>query len=84
MHGGLSPESHTVLLCLLEKKLQFVQKKVCAWCRGKGGKRDCCTDMTTQSAAACAQVDLANKPQEFVELYHSIIPDKVCIGKVPC
>lgn len=40
------------------------------------------------SAAACApvfvsQVDLAKKPQEFVELYHSIIPDADVKERVP-
>ena len=36
----------------------------------------CCCDSATQ-------VDLANKPQEFVELYHSIIPDKDVRERVP-
>lgn len=29
------------------------------------------------------QVDLANKPQEFVELYHSIVPDRDVRERVP-
>jgi hypothetical protein len=28
VNGGLSPESHSVLLCLLEKKVDFKQVKV--------------------------------------------------------
>jgi hypothetical protein len=32
---------------------------------------------------ACVQVDMANKSTEFVELYHSIIPDKDVRERVP-
>lgn len=34
-------------------------------------------------ALPAPQVDLANKTQEFVELYHSIIPDKDLKERVP-
>jgi len=47
--------------------------------------RHCCTRMLLSVTAACHayQVDLANKPQEFVELYHSIVPDRDVRERVP-
>jgi hypothetical protein len=101
INGALSPESHAVLLALLEKKVEFKQVKA----RDSGPSRPTPASLGMQhtrcvlsrqqdpsigmhipipvSRHTPIQVDMSAKPQEFIELYHSIIPDKDVRERVP-
>lgn len=84
MHGGLDPQSQAVKLALVEKQLPFREIKVCVQPppavhyqyqhSGAGFMR---------MRRSAPQVAPGARPEEFSELYHSIVPDRAARERVP-